>query len=231
MHDGHRKRMKKRFLEGGRLSDHELLEMLLCYAIPRKNTNDIAHRLLAHFESLDGVLTADERDLASVLGMGENSALLLKLIGRIRGATECDRNDGIYLDYAGAMGEYAVEVLSGNDRESVWAALMTSHMRVTDCVCVSGGGYFGVEVDTSRLLASPWLMKSSSVVLFHNHPNGELTASDEDLEFSARVAELLALSGITVVENVIVSGDRYALLVGDMVPREGEKSSKSGRSE
>ena len=219
--------MKKRFLEGGRLSDHELLEMLLGYAIPRKNTNDIAHRLLAHFENIDGVLTADERDLAAVLGMGESSALLLKLIERIRGTTECDRSDGIYLDYAEAMGAYAVEVLAGNDRESVWAALLTSHMRVTDCVCVSGGGYFGVEVDTSRLLASPWLLKSSSVVLFHNHPNGDLAASEEDLEFSARVAELLALSGITVVENVIVSGERYALLMGDMTPDKGKKPPKS----
>ncbi len=82
IHEGHRARMKKRLLESGEMgfADHELLEMLLYYAIPRRDTNELAHRLLKQFGSLQGVLSASEEELACVKGMGQQAALLVALV-------------------------------------------------------------------------------------------------------------------------------------------------------
>ena len=78
IHEGHRARMKKKLLENGErsLADHELLEVLLYYAIPRRDTNELAHRLLKQFGSLRGVLSAPVQELACVSGVGQQAALL-----------------------------------------------------------------------------------------------------------------------------------------------------------
>ena len=83
LHDGHRQRMRQQFLSHGpqSMADHELLELALFYAIPRRDTNETAHRLLEQFGSLDRVLTAPEQELEQVEGVGQNAAVLLRLIG------------------------------------------------------------------------------------------------------------------------------------------------------
>lgn len=218
MHDGHRERMRKKFLAGVRFADHEMLEMLLTFSIPRKNTNEIAHRLLTAFGSVDGVLSADYEQLLTVRGIGPQSAFQIKLVGALRGVERSEDEGGLYLDTVDKLGAYAVELFAGSDKEAVWAVLMTGSLRVTDCVCISGGGYGNVDVDVTRLLSSPWLLRSASVAILHNHPDGALEASEEDREFAARVSELLSMSGIAVVENLVVSGDRFLSLMQDMRP-------------
>ena len=218
MHAGHRERMRKKFLSGARFADHEMLEMLLSFSIPRRNTNDIAHRLLEEFDNLDGVFLADYEQLIAVRGIGPKSAFLLKLLGRLRGLERSADEGGIYLDSPEKMGAYAIELFSGTDREAVYAVLMTSSLRVTDCVCLSGGGYSDAEVDALRLLSSPWLLRSAAVAILHNHPDGLPHASEEDREFAARISELLAMSDIAVIENLVVSGDQYRSLMQEMSP-------------
>ena len=218
MHNGHRERMRKKFLAGVRFADHEILEMLLGYSIPRKNTNEIAHRLLTAFGSLDGVLSADYEDLITVRGIGPQSAVQLMLIGNLRHLERSEDEGGLYLDTVDKLGAYATELFEGTDKESIYAVLMTGSLRVTDCVCLSGGGYGDAEVDVTRLLASPWLLRSASVAILHNHPGGLIEASKEDREFAARVSELLSMSGITVVENLVVSDGQYRSLMEDMRP-------------
>ena len=191
MHDGHRERMRKKFLTGAHFADHEMLEMLLGFSIPRRNTNDIAHRLLEEFDSLDGVFLADYEQLLSVRGIGPKSAFLLKLLGQLRGLERSEDEGGVYLDSPEKMGAYATELFAGTDREAVYAVLMTGSLRVTDCVCLSGGGYGDAEVDTLRLLSSPWLLRSAAVAILHNHPDGLSDTSEEDREALREAARLL----------------------------------------
>lgn len=85
VHDGHRERMKSRFVEAGLdgFNDHNALEMLLFYAVPRKDTNELAHRLLKNFGSLAAVFEASHAELMHVDGIGENAATLIKFIPEI----------------------------------------------------------------------------------------------------------------------------------------------------
>ena len=86
IHDGHREKMRRRFLETGLegFADHEALELLLYYAIPRRDTNPIAHALMERYDSLSGVLNAPVEDLEKVEGIGESAAILLSLVSRPR---------------------------------------------------------------------------------------------------------------------------------------------------
>ena len=85
VHDGHRERLRARFAEHGLESFNELnaLELLLCYAIPRRDTNELAHRLLDAFGSLSGVFQASMQELTSIPGIGENSAMLILMVPQI----------------------------------------------------------------------------------------------------------------------------------------------------
>lgn len=85
IHDGHRERLRERYLKEGldSFDEHSVLELLLCYSIPREDTNPIAHRLINAFGSLDAVLRADAKELIKVEGVGEKSALLISLTGDI----------------------------------------------------------------------------------------------------------------------------------------------------
>ena len=85
IHDGHREKMRRRFRETGLegFADHEALELLLYYAIPRRDTNPIAHALMDRYDSLSAVLNAPVEDLQKVEGIGESAAVLLSLVARI----------------------------------------------------------------------------------------------------------------------------------------------------
>ena len=85
IHDGHREKMRRRFLTSGleSFADHEALELLLYYAIPRRDTNPIAHALMERYGSLSAVMAAPVEDLQKVEGVGENAAVLLKLVPRL----------------------------------------------------------------------------------------------------------------------------------------------------
>ena len=85
VHDGHRERLRARFAEHGLESFNELnaLELLLCYAIPRRDTNELAHRLLDAFGSLSGVFQASMQELTSIPGIGENAAALILMVPQI----------------------------------------------------------------------------------------------------------------------------------------------------
>ena len=108
LHDGHRKRLKEQFLNhGDGFHDHQLLELLLCYAIPQGDVNALAHRLLDRFGSLAGVLDARPEALTQVPGVGEHTAVLLKLIPVLSGRYQADRAGmGTILDSTQAAGQY-----------------------------------------------------------------------------------------------------------------------------
>ena len=111
IHQGHRQRLKERFLQEGleHFSDVHVLELILFFSVPRRDTNPIAHELLNTFGSLRGVLEASPEDLAAVKGLGENSAQLLALIPQLlKRYFASTKVEGNYLCTTEECGEYLV---------------------------------------------------------------------------------------------------------------------------
>lgn len=214
MHSGHRQRMREKMLSGNDFPPHELLEMLLTFAIPRRNTNDIAHRLLERFGSLEGVFAAPYGQLVAVRGMGKCSAFLMRLIFLVLRYLEKRRaGEGILLDSVSKLGKYATVLFGGMTCEAVYAVLLDSRLCLVDCIRLAGGSSNCAEVGLDSIVGCSATGRSVAAVIFHNHPDGDLTASEADRDFVARAAELFAMSNVEVIEHIVVAGDRFEALM------------------
>ena len=123
IHDGHREKMRQRFLKGGleNFADHEVLELLLYYAIPRRDTNPIAHALMERYGALSAVLNAPVEDLKKVPGIGESAAILLKLAPQVYSrARLADAEQETVLNTVSRVGAYLLERFSGERNEVLY---------------------------------------------------------------------------------------------------------------
>ena len=133
IHDGHRARMKRRLRESGADSfdDHQLLEMLLFYAIPRSDVNIHAHRLLEHFGSLDRVFEATVDELCRVEGIGEHTATLLHLVPQIERRYQIRRNNGLTkVNSVDQAGRYLLPYFRYEKEEVVYMLCLDVRRRV-----------------------------------------------------------------------------------------------------
>ncbi len=213
MHEGHRKRMREKLLSGGKIPPHELLELLLTYSIPRKNTNDIAHRLLERFGSLSGVFHASEEELLSVRGVGEKTAALLRLLPTVCREMMNGSGDGELIDTKEKAVNYGRLLFRGMRFEALYALLLDSGMRLVDCVRLSGGSASGIAVNFRELISTGSAARCSAVILLHNHPGGTAVPSFEDRRFTDRAVELFSMMEIEVLEHIVMTDDGYITLM------------------
>ena len=192
VHDGHRERLKSRFLEHGidSFNDLNALELLLFYAIPRRDTNVIAHALLDRFGGLSGVFEASVPELTDVPGVGENAALLLKLVPQMMKKYE--------LSKVGDMRTFRSSSQVADSRNNMLCCEVLNH-----------GVVNAVDISTRRLLETALKHKASAVVLAHNHPDGVAMPSREDEAFTEKALEALRLMGIRMMDHIIVAGKNY----------------------
>ena len=112
LHEGHRQRLKERFLREGldHFEPHTVLELLLFYAVPQRDTNELAHRLIARFGSLDAVFDAAFDELCAVEGIGRNTATLLKLVPDLtRRYLDSADHEQVLLTSVQAIGDFCVQ--------------------------------------------------------------------------------------------------------------------------
>ncbi|MCI7124726.1 MAG: hypothetical protein MR935_00770 [Agathobaculum sp.] len=214
-HADHRSRMLGKFRRHGLevFEEHEVLEMLLFFAIPRKDTNAIAHRLIARFGSLHEVFEAPYEQLLEVAGIGPQSATMLKLVfcsfGRYQqGRVRADR-DSEKLTTRERVGAYFVPQFFGKTEEMLMAAYLEGSGRVIKCEVISHGSHDRVLVDGYNVARRAMLCGAHGVALAHNHPNGRCEPSQEDIELTRNLIRQLAGLGIQLVDHCVVVNDRY----------------------
>ena len=212
MHEGHRARVKKRFLEEGldHFSDIQALELLLFYAIPRADTNSIAHRLLEHFGSLSQVLEANPEELKKISGVGENGALLLNLIPQMGRFYMTDRASapGV-LTTLEQCAQYLMPRFFGRKLETVFLLCLDAKCKVLCCREIGEGGTNSTGISIRRVVETALGVNATSVVLAHNHPSGVAIPSPEDIQTTRRVAMALQAVEIVLVDHIIVADDDY----------------------
>ena len=210
LHSGHRARLKARFVRDGldSFEDHNALELLLFYAIPQRDTNELAHRLIAEFGSLSGVFDASVEALTHVPGVGENTAVLIRLMASLFAKYEQDKAKAVLplLNTAQTAGEYFVSQFVGKTKEQFLAVCMTHKCRVLNQVVISEGTAFGMDINVRRIAEAAIQNGASYILLAHNHPAGVAAPSAADVDATRVIALALRALGIQVNDHIIVAG-------------------------
>lgn len=215
-HTGHRQRLRARFLKEGldNFTDIQVLELILFFSIPRQDTNPIAHKLLDHFGSLSRVLEAPVGELQQVEGVGEQSALLLKLFHEAARYYQVDRTmREKILPTVAACGEYLVPFFFGRQVETVFLLCLDAKCKVLCCQQVCEGSVNSAGVSVRKIAEMALNAKATTVVLAHNHPSGIALPSAEDIQTTRRVAAALRAIEVALADHIVVADGDYVSMV------------------
>lgn len=215
LHDGHRNRLKNRFLNEGltNFEDHNVLELLLFYSIPRSDTNEIAHELLNKFGSLHGVFEAGMEDLMSVNGISRHSAVLIKMIPELFVVYGRDKVRDIQkINSSDDAKQFFIPRFYGKVREEVQLVLLDDKMNIIKWVKIYEGSVNSANVPIRKIVEIAIENRATNVIIAHNHPTGLILLSKDDLRATAKVREALALVDIKLLDHVIVSDNEAASL-------------------
>jgi DNA repair protein RadC len=209
---GHRQRLREHYLKEGldSFSDAQILELLLFYAIPYRDTKPLAYMLLNEFGSLSQVLEAEPHELAKVPGIGENSALFLSLLPDICQKYQQDKwGKKPLLNTAAALGEYAVSLFTGCSSEVFYLLCLDIGGNLNQAALLHKGTIDEVSVYPRVVVETALKHKAKKVAFAHNHPGGTIKPTADDMELTWALIDAMERIDIPVIDHIIVSGLRY----------------------
>lgn len=215
-HSGHRQRMRERYLKQGLdgFAPHEILELLLFYAIPQKNVNPLAHQLINRFGSLYGVLNASPQQLMQVEGIGEYTATYLSLPqSALRQAMRTRDAGTVCLSSRQAAVDYCIKLLQGEKREMFYAVCLNGQMETISDALVARGSLSDVPAYPRIVMDAVLTHNAHAVLLCHNHPSGSVIPSAQDLDATRVLSALLSEIEVVLIDHLIVADTRAASMV------------------
>lgn len=221
VHSGHRQRMLKRYLEHGidGFEEHEILEIFLFTAFSRRNTNDISHRLIQRFGSLDGVLNASYEELVAEKDIGVTAAALITFMKDF--ARRYNKTDftGLKLASSASVRSFCYELLKDSTVEHAHALFLDQSLNLIGETLVSHGTTASVDIDIRAIVYRAIKTQCSNIILAHSHPGGVLLPSSSDVATTRRVATSLNNIGITLIDHIIVNEeDSYSMREAKLLP-------------
>lgn len=223
VHQGHRDRLRQEFIRLGAESFSEVraLELLLFYAVARQDTNPLAHALLDRFGSLSGVFSATVAELCQVDGIGEKTAVLIRLVPELyrKGEMERTRREVHVIDSTTSAGKMAICCFAGESRERFLLFCLDAGKNLKKQEEIGRGVVNSVNVDIRRVAELALNNGSSACIVAHNHPDGDVRPSEEDRLVTKKLKEALQVLGIPLLDHIIVSGKQYfSFLDAGMMP-------------
>lgn len=210
IHKDHRQRVRTRYLkEGiGSMADHNIIELLLFFGIPYKDTNDIAHELVERFGDLNGVLDAPVEELVKVDGVGENTATLIRLTRDISlKYNERKSFDKVTVNGEDRLSDFLKMKYASETREIVYLLCLDSHGKLQRCVKVCEGSPDSATADNRTIVEAAIRFDSKNIILAHNHPKGFAVPSVADVKATEQIIPVLEAIGVTLADHIIVSAD------------------------
>ena len=215
-HQGHRKRLKSRFLNSGLqgFEDHNVMELLLFYALPYKDTNELAHNIINHFGSIEKVFDADFDQLCEVEGVGENAATLIKLVPEIsKFYLQLKNQDRKEFRTVEDIAEFLQEKYLFDDKESFSVMCLDNSGGFLGFEKMQAGTANLTEVSVIKAIEIAVRHNAACVVISHNHPGGTLKASSEDILTTRRLLDAFNAVRIKVMDHIIVTKNGFLSLV------------------
>ena len=218
VHDDHRKRVRENVLKNGlsQLEDHRLLELLLFYSIPRKDTNELAHHILEDEfdESWCELLKGDLDRFKRIFGVGENTALLLSVVGEIH--RRASKPTGVKKRYYKTADDYislAKERLEGEAVEKVYILCFDNAGKLKKSVQLSSGSEVSALLDVRKAVQTVMDCDGVKAVLCHNHPTGNCEPSAGDIDTTRSLCVMFRKLGFFLVDHIIIgeNGDAFSM--------------------
>ena len=216
---GHRERIKEKFLKNGidGFAEYEILELLLTYCIPRKDTKPIAKELLNKFKSLDNVFKADFDKLSAIDGLGKNSIAFLKLIGDLPSIIYKDElknkklvdKETLKISNKDILLKYLRNKIGYEEIEKFYVLYLSSSNEVIEFEENSVGTLDRSSVYPREIYKKIINLNAKSVILAHNHPSDNITPSKCDIELTNEMAKGLKNFGALLIEHIIITKNSY----------------------
>ncbi|GAB6161989.1 DNA repair protein RadC [Desulfothermus naphthae] len=208
---GHRKRLKQKFLQESKLFyDYEVLELLLSYGLPRKDTKSIAKQLLNKFNNLKGVIFAPDHELLEVNGISTGLLTFIKVLREL--ITRIEEQDLINKDAIKNPKEvflYLRHTLGLLDKEHFYLLLLNSKNKIISLEEIAQGTVNYLNLYPREIVEVILKKRAVGVIFIHNHPGGDSSPSKEDLEITKKFKKLLKEIDVTLLDHIIISKDNY----------------------
>jgi DNA repair protein RadC len=208
----HRQRLKKKFSESGvdAFHDYEVLELLLSYAIHRKDVKPLAKELISRFGSLKGIIDAEKDSLEKVKGIGAHTAILIKLIKETGIIYLKEKaKEKAQITCTSELLDYCKTYMGGLKDEKFCVIYLDAQNRMTDIETIQEGIVNQAVVYPRKVLENALKKKASAVILVHNHPSGHVKPSDADIRLTKTIQETARLLDIIVHDHVIIGENRF----------------------
>ncbi len=214
-HNNHRDRMRELFRKSGfsEMSQEQILEFILFYSIPRKDTKPIAIRLLDKFRSFSGVIDASEEELSEVEGIGAATAFYLKMFREVFGIyllEKREKHEGRYS--INKIGSAMQPIFMNAKKEIAILLCLDSSLNIISRVELSQGSYDRIELDAKEIVQNALRFNSTHVILAHNHPGNTAIPSREDIESTLSLQSLLKEQDIVLLDHLIFSDKDFISL-------------------
>lgn len=213
-HSGHRQRVRKKFIENGFdvFEPHEALEMFLFYAIPRKDTNPLAHRLLDRYLNIGGVCDAPIDELMNEFGLSESAAAYIKMLPEMsRLYNESKMSDDNIIDYEN-LGKLFQTKFIGRTSEAVALMLGDAKGKMIYFNIISKGSLNSSDMPIRKIVDLSLRHNAKTAFLAHNHPSGTALPSNSDLLTTRTLRETLLSVGVDLIDHFIITDDDYVSL-------------------
>ncbi len=212
IHNGHRARMKNRFLQHGLdvFEQHQVLEMVLFYVIPRRDTNPLAHKLLEKFGNLSDVLDANYEHLCQVEGVSKQTALFLSFCGDLVGRYLESKveDEYIFRNYE-ELGKFLQAKFFNETTEKLRLVCLNNRGKLLNCSVISEGTVNATSVNLRLLIQTAVSYPTTAVVLAHNHPGGTALPSSDDYASTIQIRDALSSLDIRLVDHMVFAQDDY----------------------
>lgn len=210
---GHRNRLKAKYIENSAnlVYDYEALELLLTYAIPRRDVKPIAKALLEHFGTLENVFAAKEKQLCAVNGVGQNTAVLITLVKDLQIRCAKSKNKNIKsLSSSDLASEYFENLLADQSKEKFLLVSLDNSNRLIACHTIAEGDINHIDINPRDIMETVLLDNASRVLIAHNHPAGGAEPSANDVDLTLNVRNILSSVNVKLTDHIIV-GERETL--------------------